>query len=86
MTPWGTEYVSGPDGDANQYGLYTSGIPSGALVGRVGSNDKDFKVGSSFTFVAKRSGELLLAIGMNPGQANSAFPGGYNVRIRVDRK
>jgi hypothetical protein len=86
MTPWGTEYTSGPDGDANQYGWYVSGIPSGCLVGRVGANDKDFKVGSAHNFTAKKAGVLMLAIGINPGQASQAFPGSYNVRIHVDRK
>lgn len=87
MSPWGNEYTSGPDGDGNQYGWYVgNSIPGGALVGKIGNNDTPFKVGSSSTFTAKKSGTLYLAIGMNPGQASSSFPGTYNVKIRVEKQ
>jgi hypothetical protein len=87
MTPWGSEYTSGPDGDGNQYGWYVQNdIPSGALIGRIGSTDKPFKIGSSSSITAKKSGTLYLAIAMHPGQASSPFPGTYNVKIRVEHK
>jgi hypothetical protein len=87
MSPWGDEMSSSPDGDGNQYGWYTNGdIPSGALCAQVGSSDKPFKVGSNYTFTAKRSGTLYLAIGMQSGVSGSTFPGGYNVKIRVERQ
>ncbi|MEX2186517.1 MAG: hypothetical protein WD875_06975 [Pirellulales bacterium] len=86
MSPWGNEYTSGPDGDGNQYGWYVgNSIPGGALVGKIGNSDSPFKVGSSSTFTAKKAGTLYLAIGMNPGQASSSFPGTYNVKIRVEK-
>jgi hypothetical protein len=87
MTPWGSEYTSNPDGDGNQYGWYTpNDIPGGALLGKIGNNDKPFKIGSSHTFTAKKAGTLYLAIGMNPGQASSSFPGTYNVKIRIEKQ
>jgi hypothetical protein len=87
MSPWGSEYTSNPDGDGNQYGWYTpNDIPGGALLGKIGNNDKPFKIGSSSSFTAKKSGTLYLAIGMNPGQANSSFPGTYNVKIRIEKQ
>lgn len=87
MSPWGNEYTSNPDGDGNQYGWYTpNDIPGGALLGKIGNNDKPFKIGSSSTFTAKKAGTLYLAIGMNPGQASSSFPGTYNVKIRVEKQ
>ena len=87
MSPWGDEMSSSPDGDGNQYGWYTNNeIASGALCAQVGSSDKPFKVGSNHTFTAKRSGTLYLAIGMQSGVSGSTFPGGYNVKIRVERQ
>lgn len=87
MSPWGNEYTSGPDGDGNQYGWFVgNSIPGGALVGKIGNNDSPFKIGSSSTFTAKKAGTLYLAIGMNPGQASSSFPGTYNVKIRVEKQ
>lgn len=87
MSPWGDEMSSGPDGDGNQYGWYTQNeIASGALCAMVGSSDKPFKVGASHTFTAKRSGTLYFAIGMQQGVSGSTFPGGYNVKIRVERQ
>jgi hypothetical protein len=87
MSPWGDEMSSGPDGDGNQYGWFTpNDIASGALCAMVGSSDKPFKVGSNNTFTAKRAGTLYLAIGMQQGVSSSTFPGGYNVKIRVERQ
>lgn len=87
MSPWGSEYTSGPDGDGNQYGWFTPNeIAGGALCGKIGNNDKPFKIGASSTFTAKKAGTLYLAIGMNPGQASSSFPGTYNVKIRIEKQ
>lgn len=82
MTPWGNNAVSSPDGAVN-YGWYVPNeIPNGALVARVGRG-QPFVVGSSHQFRAERSGVLELAIGINKAQAKRAFPGEYEVNIRV---
>jgi hypothetical protein len=87
MSPWGDGMSSGPDGDPNQYGWYTQNdIASGTLCAMVGSSDKPFKVGANNIFTAKRAGTLYLAIGMQQGVSGSTFPGGYNVKTRVERQ
>ncbi|HMC11366.1 MAG TPA: hypothetical protein VKH44_08755 [Pirellulaceae bacterium] len=88
MSPWGGNSSSGPDGAAN-YGWYIPNqIPGGALVARVGEKGTIFKVGRQLNFVAKNSGVLQLAIGMQAEYANEhyAFPGQYSVKLRVDPK
>lgn len=86
MSPWGDEMSSTPDGDGNQYGWYIDGqIPSGCLLGTVGSSGQAFKVGANHNFVAKVAGPLHLAIGMQAGVSGSNFAGGYNVTIKVER-
>lgn len=85
MSPWGSNSRSTPDGDANQYGWYVPGIPGGALLAKIGTSGQPFKIGSKHTFTAKRSGVLYLAIGMNSGQSNSTFPGGYKAKIQLKR-
>ncbi len=88
MSPWGNNAQSGPDGMQN-YGWYIPGqIPGGALCARIGDKDTVFKVGSNSTFVAKKSGIIQLAIGMQGDYANEGyqFPGEYKVRLKVDPK
>ena len=88
MTPWGGNASSTPDGMPN-YGWYIPNqIPGGALVARIGDRGTIFKVGRQSSFVAKNSGVLHLAIGMQAQYANEnyAFPGQYNVKLKVDPK
>lgn len=85
MTPWGSTSRSTPDGNASQFGQYRPGIPSGALMGKIGTGGKPFKIGSKHTFTATRSGTLYLAIGMSASQASSNFPGSYQAKIHLKR-
>jgi hypothetical protein len=86
MTPWGSNAMSTPDGSPN-YGWYMGNdVAAGALVAKIGDSGPIFKVGSKNTFVAKKAGTLMLAIGMNPSYANQAFPGKYDVKVRVQPK
>ena len=88
MSPWGNNAQSGPDGMQN-YGWYIPGqIPGGALCARIGDKDTVFKVGAKNTFVAKKTGVLQLAIGMQGEYANEGyqFPGEYKVKVKVDPK
>ena len=86
MTPWGSNAASGPDGGPN-YGWYVPNqIPGGALVARVGDKGTIFKVGGQSTFVAKSSGTLQLAIGIQAEYANEGYnyPGQYTVKLRIE--
>ncbi len=82
MTPWGTEMKSTPDGGPNFDWYIQDKIPGGALVAKIGGGEVQ-KVGAKWTFVADRSGVLRFAVAMNDQYADQAFPGNYNVRIRV---
>ena len=82
LTPWGNNVRTGPDGTSD-YGTYKPGIQVGALVGRIGTSGKEFKVGSSHKFTATKSGQLYFAVAMSSGQINSSFPGEYKVKVRV---
>lgn len=88
MSPWGNNVTSTPDGGANFQWYVPNKIPGGALVARIGNSGEPFKVGSKHSFTATRSGVLHFAVAMNPQFANQgyAFPGEYNVKIRVTRK
>lgn len=88
MSPWGNNVTSTPDGGANFQWYVPNKIPGGALVARIGNSGEAFKVGSKHSFTATRSGVLHFAVAMNPQFANQgyAFPGEYNVKIRVVRK
>ena len=88
MTPWGNNSTSGPDGDAKYQYYIPNDITGGALVARIGSGGKIFKVGSKHSFTADRAGQLYFAIGMNPQFINQGhnFPGEYNVKVRVNAK
>jgi len=85
MSPWGSNRVSTPDGSTN-YGQYSSDIPGGALVAKIGDSKEVFKVGSEYETVAKRSGILQFAVGMQAqyAQQGYAFPGQYNVKVKVE--
>lgn len=87
MTPWGGDQQSTPDGGLN-WGQYAAGIPSGALIARIGDKGPIVKVGRSTTFTAKQSGVLQFAVAMQNQYANEGYnyPGKYDVRIRVDPK
>jgi hypothetical protein len=88
MSPWGNNAASGPDGAPN-YGWYTpNDIPGGALVARIGDKGQIFKVGRQSTFVAKNSGLLQFAVGIQPEYANEGYqyPGEYKVKLRVEPK
>jgi hypothetical protein len=88
MSPWGSNAATGPDGAPN-YGWYVANqIPGGALVARIGEKGQVFKVGRQSTFVAKGSGVLQLAIGIQPEYANEgySYPGQYNVKLKVEPK
>ena len=85
MTPWGSNSISGPDGGQNYGWFVQNEIPGGALVARIGNNDPPFKVGSRYSFVAKKPGILHFAIAMQHEHAqNNSFPGQYNVRVKVE--
>jgi hypothetical protein len=88
MSPWGSNAATGPDGAPN-YGWYIPNqIPGGALVARIGDKGQVFKVGRQSTFVAKSSGTLQLAIGIQPEYANEGYqyPGQYSVKLKIEPK
>ncbi|MEQ8789135.1 MAG: hypothetical protein RIC55_22675 [Pirellulaceae bacterium] len=88
MSPWGSEAYASPDGGVN-YGWYLpSQIPGGALVAKIGSGGKVFKVGSRHAFVARSGGVLQLAVGIDNNYAGDgySFPGKYDVRVKVEPK
>jgi hypothetical protein len=86
MTPWGNNQFSTPDGSPNFQWYIPNKIPGGALVAKIGSSGKEFKVGSKYTFTATKSGVLHFAVAMNPQFANQGynFPGEYTVKVRVN--
>lgn len=88
MSPWGSNAHSGPDGMPN-YGWYIPNqIAGGALCAKIGDKGQPFKVGRSFTMVAKTSGTLMFAIGIQGEYAGEGyqFPGEYKLKVRVDPK
>jgi hypothetical protein len=88
MSPWGGNAATGPDGASN-YGWYVpNDIPGGALVARIGEKGQIFKVGRQATFVAKSSGVLQFAVGIQPEYANEGYqyPGEYRVKLKVEPK
>ena len=88
MSPWGNNASSTPDGAPN-YGWYIPNqIPGGALIARIGDKGVAFKVGRQLNFVAKNSGVLQLAIAIQAQHASEgyAYPGQYNVKLRIDPK
>lgn len=88
MSPWGGNASSGPDGAPN-YGWYIPNqIAGGTLVARIGEKGQIFKVGRQSTLVAKQSGVLQFAIGMQGEYAGDGyqFPGEYRVKVKIDPK
>lgn len=88
MSPWGSNASSGPDGAPN-YGWYIPNqIAGGTLVARIGEKGQIFKVGRQSTLVAKQSGVLQFAIGMQGDYAGDGyqFPGEYRVKVKIDPK
>ena len=88
MSPWGSNAATGPDG-AQNYGWYVPNqIPGGALVARIGDKGQVFKVGRQLTMVAKSSGVLQLAFGVQAEYANEGYnyPGQYNVKLKIEPK
>ncbi len=88
MSPWGSNSICTPDGATN-YGWYVpNDIPGGALVARIGERGTVFKVGKQHTFVAKNSGILQFAVGVQADYAGDGYqyPGQYKLKIRVEPK
>ncbi len=85
LSPWGSRAMSTPEGAANYGTMQPGNFPLGTLVGRIGDG-QPFKIGSKSNFTADRSGSLQLGMAMMPDYANNAFPGQYNVKIRVQKK
>jgi hypothetical protein len=88
MTPWGGGHQSTPDG-GSYYGWYRPNeIEGGSLVAKIGDSGQIFKVGSKKTFVAKQSGVIQFAMGMQDqySQQGYSFPGEYSVKIVVESK
>ena len=88
MTPWGNTTFSTPEG-SEQFQWYAANqIPGGALVARVGTSGKVFKVGSKNTFTSPRAGVLYFGIAMSPQFATQDYnyPGRYDVKVRVNPK
>src|SRR5262245_50031692 len=88
MSPWGNNTFSTPDGSEQFQWYLPNQIPGGALVARIGPGGKLFKVGSKHNFTATRQGMLYFGIAMNPQFASQdySFPGGYDVKVRVNAK
>lgn len=86
MSPWGNNVTSSPEGSEQFQWFVPNQIPGGALVARIGSSGKVFKIGSKNNFVSSRAGMLYLGIAMNPQFASQDYnyPGEYNVKIRVN--
>jgi len=88
MTPWGSNSIVTPDGAAN-YGWYVPNeIPGGALVARIGDKGSVVKVGKQSSFIAKNSGILQFAVGVQGDYAGDGYqyPGQYKLKIRVEPK
>jgi hypothetical protein len=88
MSPWGNNSFSSPDGSEQFQWYVPNQIPGGALVGRIGTSGRIFKVGAKLTMTAPKPGVLYLGIAMNPQFASQDynFPGGYDVKVRVNAK
>lgn len=88
MTPWGNNMFSTPDGSEQYQWYLPNQIPGGALVARIGTAGKVFKVGSKHTFTATRAGILYFGVAMNPQFASQDYnyPGRYDVKIRVNAR
>lgn len=88
MTPWGNTAFSTPDGSEQFQWYVANQIPGGALVARVGTSGKVFKIGTKNTFTSPRAGILYFGIAMSPQFATQDYnyPGRYDVKVRVNPK
>lgn len=88
MSPWGNNAFSTPEGSEQFQWYLPNQIAGGALVARIGSGGKIFKIGSKQSLNAPSSGMLQFGIAMNPQFASPdyAYPGEYNVKIKVNQK
>ena len=88
MTPWGNNSFSTPEGSEQFQWYLPNQIPGGALVARIGTAGKVFKVGSKHTFTSTRAGILYFGIAMSPQFASQDYnyPGRYDVKIRVNAR
>jgi hypothetical protein len=88
MTPWGNNAFSTPEGSEQFQWYLPNQIAGGALVARVGTSGKVFKVGAKHNFTATRAGILYFGIAMNPQFASQdySYPGRYDVKIRVNAR
>ena len=88
MSPWGNNSHSGPEGMPNYGWFIANQIPGGALCAKIGDKGAPFKVGRKSSFIAKSSGTLQLAIGMQAEYSNEGyqFPGEYKIKLKVDPK
>jgi hypothetical protein len=88
MSPWGNNSFSTPDGSEQFQWYVPNQIPGGALVARIGTGGKIFKVGSKHSQTVSKAGMLYFGIAMNPQFASQdySFPGGYDVKLRVNAK
>jgi hypothetical protein len=88
MTPWGNNTFSNPDGSEQFQWYLPNQIPGGALVARIGTTGKIFKVGSKHSFTSTRAGILYFGIAMSPQFASQDYnyPGRYDVKIRVNAR
>ncbi len=83
MSAWSSSYKSTPEGLSNCGWYKNNEIYYGALTGRVGSGNV-FKVGTRHNFTAERPGLLKLGFAITSNYTNNrAFPGQYEVRVRV---
>jgi hypothetical protein len=88
MTPWGNNTFSTPDGSEQFQWYLPNQIAGGALVARIGTTGKVFKVGSKHAFTSTRAGILYFGIAMSPQFASQDYnyPGRYDVKIRVNAR
>ncbi len=88
MSPWGNNLFSTPDGSEQFQWYIPNQIAGGALVGRIGTAGKVFKVGSKHTTTISKTGILYFGIAMNQQFASQDynFPGEYTVKVRVNPK
>jgi len=88
MTPWGNNAFSTPEGSEQFQWYLPNQIAGGALVARVGTSGKVFKVGAKHNFTATRAGILYFGIAMNPQFASQdySYPGRYDVKVRVNAR
>ena len=88
ITATGTVYIRNwginvsPDGDSS-YGQHFSGIPAGALMGKIGKTGTLFKIGSAYSETVNQDGRLYHGIGVRDRYSNG---GDFKVKIQMDKK